>query len=155
MSKKNADLSIDKINEGLYADHLGMSTTPINREEAFEFFEAADDKSFETLGGGEYLNWDKMKEGTYVFIFTGTTTWVDNSPFGKGETVTAVKLEDKEGKEWICAAKLIVDALLLVTQLPCMIRVNYKGKKAAKSGNKFFDLSVQVSKGVIAGKSGE
>jgi hypothetical protein len=121
----------------------------ITRESAFDFFEKADNKSFETLGGGEYLNWDQIKEGTYVFIFTGTTSWIDNSPQGGGKTVTAVKLEDREGKEWICAAKLIVDNLSRVQVMPTMCRVIYGGTKKSKSGNKFFDLTVQVSRGAL------
>lgn len=146
---KTNDLSVDKINEGLYMEHLGMNTTPIDRDAAFDFFENAADGSFETIGGGEYLNFDKCEPGKFVFIFTGTTSWVDNTPRGGGKTVTAVKLEDRDGKQWICAASLIVEALTQVQSMPCMIRVEYKGKKTSKSGNTFFDLIVQVGKGVL------
>lgn len=153
--KQTTDLTVDKINEGLYMENLGMNTSEqISREAAFDFFENAPDGSFETIGGGEYLNFDKIEPGKYVFIFTGTTSWVDNSPRGGGQTVTAVKLEDRDGKQWICAAKLIVDALALVQSMPCMIRVDYKGKKQSKSGNNFFDLTVQVGKGVLTPNQG-
>lgn len=150
MSKKET-MSVDTINDVLYNESIGIHTdvTPIDRAKAFELLANADDAQFETLGGGEYLNFDQLNVGKFVFIFTGTTSWVDNTPQGGGKTVNAVKLEDAEGKQWICAAKLIVDALALVQQMPCFIRVEYKGKKKSRSGNTFFDLSVQVGKGVL------
>jgi hypothetical protein len=146
-----SNLSVEKINDGIYAMAIGAEMDmQIDRNEAFDFFEKADNKSFETLGGGQYLNWEEKPQGTYVFIFTGTTSWVDNSPQGGGKTVTAVKLEDKEGNEWICAAKLIVENLSRVQVMPTMCRVIYGGKKKSKSGNNFFDLSVQVGRGALA-----
>lgn len=152
MSKKETNnLSVDHINNALHSESIGAHVdSPVSREDAFDFFEKAADGSFETLGGGSYLNFDELKEGKYVFLFTGTTSWVDNSPQGQGKTVNAVKLENKEGEQFVCAAKLIVDALMLVTQLPCLIRVDYRGKKKSRSGNNFFDLQVQVGKGAIA-----
>lgn len=149
-TKQGKNLTIDQVNDGIYSMAIGAETDlQISREEAFDLFERASDTQFQTLGGGEYLNWENMEEGKYVFIFTGTTSWVDNSPMGAGKTVTAVKLEDREGKEWICAAGVLVQALILITQLPCLIRVEYKGKKKSRSGNNFFNLVVQVGRGSI------
>lgn len=144
-------LSVSAINDGIYADAMGIhSDSPISRDEAFDLIENAKDSDFETLGGGSYLNFDELQPGRYVFIFTGTTSWIDNSPQGQGKTVTAVKLENKEGEQFVCAAKLIVDALMQVSQLPCIFRVDYKGKKKSRSGNNFYDLTVQVGKSSIA-----
>jgi hypothetical protein len=149
MSKKDNAMSIDTINDQLHNQMVTGEVMSISREAAFDFFETANDQSFQTLGGGEYLNWDNMNEGKFVFIFTGTTTWVDNSPQGRGQLVTAVKLEDREGKEWICAARTLVDSLSLISVVPCMVRVEYKGKKKARSGNNYFDLKVQAGRGSL------
>jgi hypothetical protein len=150
-------LSVQMINDNLYAERIGGHVdAPIDRDAAFDFFEAADDKQFENLNGGDYLNWEELRPGKYVFIYTGNTSWVDNSPQGQGKTVNAVRLEDRDGKEWICAAKLLIDSLGKVQQLPCMVRIIYNGKKQSKSGNKFFDMSVQVGRGSLnPGQQGE
>ena len=124
---------------GAHSDHK------ISMEEAFDIFEKMDDSQLETLGGAEYWDWSKAKEGTYVFLFTGITSWKGTDQrTGDAREVPAVQLTDKDGKEWICAGKLLVDNCSPIQVMPCLIRIVYAGRKKANNGNQYFDLKVQV-----------
>lgn len=118
---------------------------PISMEQAFDLFEQLDDKELETLGGAEYLDWEQMQNGKYVFLFTGVTSWkgIDKAT-NQPKEVPAVKLTGKDGKEYVCASKLLYDNCLPLQQIPCMIRIVYGGKKRAGNGNSYFDLKVQA-----------
>lgn len=154
MSKKNditTPLSIELINNGIHAMAIGAHTDlQISREEAFDFFASAEDNAFETLGGGQYWDWDKVDPGKYVFIFTGTTEWegIDKQTQQK-KKIPAVKLEGRDGTAYICAGKLLVDNMAPIQQVPCMVRIVYAGKKKASNGNNYYDLSVQVGREVL------
>jgi hypothetical protein len=146
-------LSVDSVNDAMQAAQIGAHTDfPISREEAFAFFAAADDKDFVTLGGAEYLDFEKLNPGKYVFMFTGFTSWRGkDKQTGEEKEIDAVMLEMEDGSEFICAAKLIVDNCRPITQMPCLIRVVHGGKKRAGNGNSYFDLKVQVGKQSIKG----
>ena len=155
MSKKNEmglALSADIINDNLHAAAIGAEEiTPISRAEAFDWFLSANDSEFETLGGGEYLDWSKMKPGKYVYEFVGLTSWKGkNRRTGEEEIVEAISIRDINGSEFICAAKLVVDACKKITQMPCMVRFVYEGEGRTSAGNNFFKLKTQVGRGSIA-----
>jgi hypothetical protein len=158
MTKKNEqatglELSIDLINDNVQAVSIGAEeVAPISMAEAFAFFKDADDKQFITLGGAEYLDFEKLQIGKYVYLFTGITSWKGKDQrTGEEKVIPAVQLTDEEGKEFICAAKLIVDNCSQITQMPCLIRVVHGGKKKASSGNMYFDLKVQVGPASVRG----
>lgn len=115
----------------------------ISRSDAFDLMENADPAELQKLSGADYL---KMEVGEKkVFEFTGNTVFMANQPDGSKKSTPAVKLVDKEGGEFIMATTMVVQSLQAVTELPCYVRLTYKGKKtAAKSVNVYDDYEIEV-----------
>ncbi len=150
MPKANAN-ELPKLSAGELSDvvqNLSIGAhvdLPISMEQAFDLFAEISDDQLEMLGGAEYLDWAKMTKGKYTYLFTGVTEWKGtDKQSGQPKVIPAVKFSDRDGKEYICASKLLYDNCLPIQQIPCLIRVIYDGQKRAGNGNNYFDLKVQV-----------
>jgi hypothetical protein len=143
---KSNELTPAQINENLYQSMIKGDIEPVDRATAFAIMKGAKPTDLEELSGAKYLNFDELTKGDYVYIFKGTTSWQkkDNQT-GQMQTVNAVKLEDEEGNELVCAAAVLYSSLKDLQQIPCFVVVTFNGKKKVANGM-MYDLAVKTFK---------
>jgi hypothetical protein len=139
---KPNDLTPAQVNENLYQSMIRGDVEPIDRDKAFDMLMGAPETDTEDLSGGDYFKFDDYKKGDkFVFIVHGLTKWNDK----QGKEVKAVKIEDKDGKRYVCAAAILYNACEKLTQLPCFVRVTYEGMSKTDKG-KMYDMKVEAFK---------
>jgi hypothetical protein len=139
---KPTELTPAQVNENLYMSTMRGDVEPVDRNKAFDMLMDAPETDTEDLSGGDYFTFDDYKKGEkFVFIVHGLTSWVNK----QGQTVKAVKIENKDGARFVCAAALLYNACEKLTQLPCFVRVTYNGMERTDKG-KMYDLKVEAFK---------
>jgi hypothetical protein len=148
---KQAELTPAQINENLYMSTMRGDVEPIDRNKAFDMLMDAPDTDTDDLSGGDYFKFDDYKKGDkFVFIVHGLTKWNDK----QGKEVKAVRIEDKGGARYVCAAAQLYNACEKLTQLPCFVRVTYNGMEKTDKG-KMYDMKVEAFKSVPTPRKGE
>lgn len=142
-NKKNAPVTAAQINEQIYLSAMGKQPTiaPIKRKDAYDLLMSAPENEMVDLNGGEYFSFEDAKAGDrWVFVVRGFTAWTSKN----GQSVKAVQIEDfKDGSRYVCAAAVLHNACLKLTQLPCLIRVTYNGIEKTDKG-RMFDLKIEA-----------
>lgn len=121
---------------------LGGADAGVSGKDAFEILKNAKDSDLEEITG-EYLTFDKIGE-TKHFLFTAMTTVTID-----GKTNEAVELVDENNNKFVYAGAIVVNTLKKLTQVPCYVRLTYKGEEKSKVGT-YKVISVKTFPGMKA-----
>jgi len=87
----------------------------------------------------DFLKLDEFRQGEerdYICVKKTTTT--DKLT---GETRQAFILQDREGRRWLCASTVAVNAFNKLFDLPAPVRIRVNGKRKAASGGSYYDIN--------------
>lgn len=140
MAKEKVTLTGSEVNEALNRSMVKGEQLPVGLEEAFDIVEKTDTRTMKALSAAYY---DLKENSTYVFIFEGIMETEMSGTNGETKKVKVVKLRDKKGDSYIHGAKVLVSSLEQAQQLPCMVKVETKGKIKTANGS-YLDMAVYI-----------
>lgn len=108
-------------------------------DDIWDLMDSVPDEELEEMNGGEYFKFDELQPGKplSVLVTGARTTQMD------GKETKIVVFETRDGKKWIHASTLLVNAVQNLKQLPAYLRIYNLGKKKAGQGN-YFDLDIRT-----------